>query len=326
MLPPELVGGRRCELFCAARGSRVLAHCWSSRPLLCRNIRSIGWLGVVLCAGTLVTVLTVIVAGLANFNPALLTLPPDAFRMDSAFASGLGAAMLIAIYDYLGYYNVCHLGDEVREPGRTIPRAVMISVVIVATIYLTMNVSIIAVVPWQEAKESKNIAALFMERLYGRGVAVAFTALILWTVVACMFAITLGYSRIPFAAARQGDFFRPFARLHPVHGYPIVSLWAMGVLTAVFCFFPLEQRDQGGRDRADRDSVHRPDRRPARAADHAARRGPAVSHVALSAPQPAGVDRLAVRAWHGGDGVSARRPGRDSLGLRGVCGVGKDEG
>lgn len=207
---------------------------------LCRNIHSIGWIGVVLCAGTLVTVLTVIIAGLTHFNAELLTLPPDAFRADTDFAGGLGAAMLIAIYDYLGYYNICHLGDEVREPGRTIPRAVMISVVIVATVYLTMNISIIAVVPWQEAQESRNIAALFMERLFGRGVAVAFTGLILWTVLACMFAITLGYSRIPFAAARSGDFFRPFARLHPVHGYPWVSLWAMGLLTAVFCFFPLQ--------------------------------------------------------------------------------------
>jgi amino acid transporter len=167
-------------------------------------------------------------------------MPKDAFRLDGAFAAGLGAAMLIAIYDYLGYYNVCHLGDEVRDPGRTIPRAVLISVAIVATIYLAMNVSIIAVIPWQEAQASPNIAALFMERLYGRQVAVVFTALILWTVAACMFAITLGYSRIPFAAARAGDFFRPFARLHPVHGYPLVSLWAMGLLTAVFCFFPLE--------------------------------------------------------------------------------------
>jgi len=155
------------------------------------------------------------------------------------FTSGLGVAMLIAIYDYLGYYNVCHLGDEVREPGRTIPRAVMISVIVVAATYLTMNISIIAVVPWQEAMVSKNIAAEFVERLYGRKAAMAFTALILWTFLACMFAITLGYSRILYAAARQGDFFRPFAALHPVHHYPQVSLLTIGALTAVFCFFSL---------------------------------------------------------------------------------------
>jgi amino acid transporter len=149
--------------------------------LLCQRIRNIGWLSIVMCGGTIITVLTVIVAGLLNFNPQLIEFPPDAFQLDRKFAMGLGGAMLIAIYDYLGYYNICHLGDEVREPERTIPRAVMGSVVIVALIYLTMNLSIIAVVPWQEAMHSKNIAADFMERLYGRPWAVAFTGLILRT-------------------------------------------------------------------------------------------------------------------------------------------------
>lgn len=213
--------------------------------VLCRPMRFLGWLGVILCAGTIATVSVVIVAGLANFNASLLTIPEGAFDFSgegavNKFAVGLGGAMLIAIYDYLGYYNVCHLGDEVRDPGRTIPRAVMLSVFIVASIYMTMNISIIAVVPWQEAMKSDNIAALFMERLFGRPVAVAFTWMVIWTAVACVFAATLGYSRIPYAAARGGDFFRAFAYLEPVRKYPAVSLWAIGLMTAVFCFFSLE--------------------------------------------------------------------------------------
>ena len=148
--------------------------------------------------------------------------------------------MLIAIYDYFGYYNICHLGEEVRDPGRTIPRAVIGSVVLVAVVYLIMNLSIIAVVPWQEAMNSKEIASLFMETLFGRRVAVLFTGLILWTALACMFAITLGYSRIPYAAAMNGDFFPAFARVHETKRYPTVSLWTLGALTSVFCFLPLQ--------------------------------------------------------------------------------------
>lgn len=208
--------------------------------LLCRRIQSIGWLSLVMCAGTVVTVVLVIAAGLSHFNPALLTFPPDAFTLNSTFASGLGGAMLIAIYDYLGYYNVCHLGDEVQHPERTIPRAVMGSVIFVAIVYLTMNIAIISVVPWQEAMRSQNIAADFMERLYGRPWAVAFTGLILWTALACMFAITLGYSRIPYAAARNGDFFRSFAYLTERGRYPLVSLVTLGLLTAAFCFLDLQ--------------------------------------------------------------------------------------
>lgn len=207
---------------------------------LCRHIRSLGWLGVFLAAGTIITVLTVIVSGLAHFDARLIVFPDNAFHVDKKFLTGLGAAMLIAVYDYLGYYNVCHLGDEVIDPGKTIPRAVILSVVLVAASYLTMNVAIIGVVPWEKAMQSTNIAAEFMETLYGRNVAVAFTGLILWTVVSCMFAITLGYSRIPYAAARNGGFFRVFGVVHKVHRYPIVSLWSLGLLTAFFCYFSLQ--------------------------------------------------------------------------------------
>jgi amino acid transporter len=207
--------------------------------LLCRSIRTVGWLGIVLCSFTVVTVLIVIGCGLANFNADLLPPPPGAFTLSRQFTAGLGGAMLIAIYDYLGYYNVCHLGDEVRQPERTIPRAVMTSVAVVAFVYLVMNVSIIAVVPWQEAMKSENVAALFMEKLYGRPVAVAFTGLILVTSFACLFASLLGFSRIPYAAARQGDFFRIFAYVHPTGHYPLVSLAALGTLTAAFCFLDL---------------------------------------------------------------------------------------
>jgi amino acid transporter len=208
--------------------------------LLSRRIDIVGQMGLILCVGTIITVATVIVSGLIHFNSDLITLPPDAFRINGQWVHGLGGAMLIAIYDYLGYYNICHLGDEVRDPGRTIPRAVITSVIVVASIYLTMNLSIIAVVPWEEAMKSTQIASLFMETLYGHRVAVWFTGLILWTVLACMFAITLGYSRIPFAAAVNGDFLPQFAKVHPTRRYPVVSLWTLGALTAVFCYLPLQ--------------------------------------------------------------------------------------
>ncbi|MFO0898333.1 MAG: APC family permease [Pirellulales bacterium] len=206
---------------------------------LCRRIDSLGKLGVFLCSGTMAAVLTIIVAGLANFDASLLTLPPDAFADPRKFMFGLGAAMTIAVYDYLGYYNVCHLGDEVRDPSRTIPRAVLISVVLVACFYLLINLSIMGVVPWRQAMQSQNVVGQFMEQLYGRRAAVGFTLLILWTILAGLFAMTLGYSRILFAAARNGDFFRIFAWLHPTGRYPLVSLAAFGALTAAFCFVEL---------------------------------------------------------------------------------------
>jgi amino acid transporter len=217
------------------------AACLAVTVLLCRRIQIVGWMGIALCIGTFAAVLTIIISGALYFDSTLFTFPIEMrWQNFPQLTKGLGAAMLIAIYDYLGYYNICHLGDEVRQPGRTIPRAVMLSVMIVATIYFSMNISMIGVIPWREAMVSENIAADFMERLYGRPVAVAFTWLIVWAVVAGMFAITLGYSRIPYAAARQGDFFGVFAKLHATQRYPIVSLWTLGVITAVCCFFSLQ--------------------------------------------------------------------------------------
>jgi amino acid transporter len=165
--------------------------------------------------------------------------------VDRTFLLGVGAATSIAVYDYLGYYNICHLGEEVREPKKTIPRAILISIVLVALIYMSMNLAMIGVVPWQEAVKdgtlaNKNIAAAFMTRLCGERVATAFTGLIIWTCLAGLFAMTLGYSRIVYAAAKNGDFFAFFSKLHPAHGYPWAALALLSLLTAFFCFFPLK--------------------------------------------------------------------------------------
>jgi len=216
------------------------AACIALTPFLCVRIRYIGHLGVILGVGTLLTMLAVIVAGLGNFHPSLLRVPPGAFHFNLAWVFGFSAALRIVIYDYVGYFNICYLGGEVRHPARTIPRAVIWSVVIVAVLYMTMNLCIIAVVPWREAMQSQNIASLFMERLYGRHVAVIFTGFIIWTAVASVLALTLAYSRIPYAAARVGDFFRSFGNLDAHGHYPKVSLFAVTGATALFCFFSLD--------------------------------------------------------------------------------------
>jgi amino acid transporter len=210
-----------------------------------QRIRSLGWLSTILVAGVLVAVGTVIVLGALHFDASKITFPADAFRLDRQFVIGLGAAMTIAVYDYLGYYNICHLGEEVRHPEKTIPRAVLLSIVIVAAIYMAMNLAFIGVVPWQEAvtagtPANANIAGAFMTALYGERAAAGFTLLIIWTCLAGLFAMTLGYSRILYAAAKNGDFFAPFARLHPTKGYPGAALALLCLLTALFCFVPLQ--------------------------------------------------------------------------------------
>ncbi len=212
--------------------------------LLCQRIQSLGKLAAVLIVGVLAAVGTIIVLGLRHFDASLITFPPNAFDVDRKFLVGIGAATSVAVYDYLGYYNICHLGEEVRTPGKTIPRSVLISIVVVAGIYMLMNLSFIGVVPWQEivredSAAHQNLSGAFMTRLCGERVATIFTGLIIWTCLAGLLAMMLGYSRILYAAAKEGDFFSFFAALHPTRHYPWAALALLSALTALFCFFQL---------------------------------------------------------------------------------------
>jgi amino acid transporter len=209
--------------------------------LLYRRITAVGRLTVVLWIGMLVTALWIIVSGLANFNASVVfDFPRGAFTFSTGFITGLGSAMLIAMYDYLGYYDVCYVGGEVRNPARVIPRSIIYSVLAVAAIYSLTNLSLIAVVPWREAMHSTFIASQFIEKLYGTRAAAVVTVLVLWTAFASVFALLLGYSRIPYAAAINGHFFKIFARLHPTRNFPHVSLLVMGVLSIVASLWTLD--------------------------------------------------------------------------------------
>jgi amino acid transporter len=209
--------------------------------LLYRRVDSVSKITGVLWAGMIITVLLVIAAGLTHFHPhQAFAFPKDAFT-PSKFLLGLGSGMLISIYDYLGYYNVCYLGDEIKKPGRTIPRAVILSILGVAVIDLLMNLSIIGVVPWKTAMHSQNIGTLFMQIVWGKPGAVVITLLILWTAFASVYTGLLGASRLPYNAAVDRLFFRSFGKLHEKYRFPHISLLVMGVVTAVCCFFDLTQ-------------------------------------------------------------------------------------
>ena len=214
--------------------------------LLYRRIETIGRLTVSLWVGTMVTTVVVIASGALHFDAArAFDFPPGAFDFSLGFLLGLGAASRVGIYDFLGYYDICYIGDEVREPGRVIPRSILISLVAVAVIYFAINLSIIGVVPWREFvpadahPESEFIVSTFMERLYGPRVATLFTFLILWTAFGSVFALLLGYSRIPYAAAVDGNFFAVFGRLHPTRRFPHVSLLVLGGISIGCSFLPL---------------------------------------------------------------------------------------
>jgi len=214
--------------------------------LLYRRITRIGQISKLLWLFVMATIGWIIFAGLTHFDRArAFSFPPGAFALDQNFVLGLGSAMLIATYDYWGAYNVCFLGGELKDPGKTIPRAVLLSILLVAGLYLLMNLSVLGVVDWHEvtaAAQSNNklyIFSTFMQRIYGSWAANLVTALIMLTAFASVFSLVLGYSRVPYAAALDGNYFKIFSRVHPVHHFPHVSLLALAGAGILFCFFPL---------------------------------------------------------------------------------------
>ncbi len=219
----------------------AMAVCLVITALLYRDIRSVGRLSVILWIVVVMTALWITVAGVLNFDPRrAFDFPAGAFQPSTSFFLGLGGATLIAMYDYGGYNNVCFFAGEVKQPERVIPRAILFSIGAVAILYLTMNVTILGVVPWQEAIHSTSIVSDFIQRLYGSTAARVVTVLVLWTTLASIFAVLLGYSRVPYAAAVDGRFFKIFARLHPTKNFPTFSVLFIGVTSAAACLLNLD--------------------------------------------------------------------------------------
>jgi amino acid transporter len=203
--------------------------------LLYRRIGALGNLSVVLVGGVILGCFWIIFSGLPHLSAArLMDFPPAAFNLHWIFWAGLGHATLYALYDYFGYYNVCYLAEEIRDPGRVIPRAIMFSILAVGTLYVLMTASFLSVIPWRDAIHSRFIASVYIETLQGHAAGRVMTGLLLWIAFSSVFSLLLGYSRIPYAAAIDGNFFRVFGRLHPKGQFPYVSLITLGLVASIF--------------------------------------------------------------------------------------------
>lgn len=204
--------------------------------LLYRKIETIGKISVVLGTIVILTILWIIISGLSHQQHAVHLMPVTGesfFNKDFIAAIGLGSVQ--TVYAYLGYYNVCHLGGEIKNPGTNIPRSIFISIAGIALLYLLMNLSVMSVMPWQSVKESdKFLVSSFMENLFGGNAAALVTTLILCIALSSLFAVVLGYSRVPYAAAVDGNFFKVFSKLHPTKDFPHISLLVLCAIGFLF--------------------------------------------------------------------------------------------
>jgi amino acid transporter len=217
--------------------------------LLYRRIEGVGRLTVAFGLGVLAAIAWLLVEGALRFSPAVaFDWPAAAADGPADFTRRLGATMVLAMYAYLGYYNVCYIGDEVRDPGRTIPRSVLLSAALVVVLFVAMHLAMVGSVSWrsmpttQAELDDYNLPTECVRQWYGRygdAAAAVLAAVLIGSCTASAFAALLGYSRVPYGAARQGYFFSAFAAVHPAHRIPHRALLLMGGLTLFWGFFDL---------------------------------------------------------------------------------------
>lgn len=211
--------------------------------LLYRRITEIGRISVVFSVVVIGTILWIVYGGARHFDAhRVFDFSGGDWGLSWLLFAALGHGTVQTIYSYLGYYNVCNLGGEMKNPERNIPRAIFISILGISALYLAMQASILSVIPWREAAQSKFIVSTFIERVYGGEWATLATVLILITALGSVFSAMLGYSRVPYAAALDENFLSVFAHVHPTKRFPNVSLVALGA-AAIVCCLSLKLRD-----------------------------------------------------------------------------------
>ncbi len=230
-------------------GVKLLAAAITAVAMLAlyRKIQDIARLMLVLWIGMLLTAAWVIVTGMTHLNPKLLfDFPPGAWQIGLPFLLGLGNGTMLVMFNFLGYYQICYLGDEVKQPERVVPFGVIFSILLVMVIDFLISVSFTGVVPWREmirpgSQAFNAIGSVYMERISGHWASALMTIMVEVTAFSATYAMILGYSRIPYAAALDGAFFPWFAKLHPTKLFPHRSLLLVGFLVIVACFFDLVQ-------------------------------------------------------------------------------------
>lgn len=209
--------------------------------MLYRRILDVSRIGIALSVVVVGLLIWTIVTGAIAYDDSVL-------RANSLIPSRLGDFNTIAfwfivgnytsktLYAYLGYYNVCNLGSEIKNPSKNIPRSIIISIAGISILYLMMQWMIAASVPGARiTSENAPVISILFEQVYGRRVADIATMVLLVVAASSLFALMLGYSRIIFAAARDGMHFRVFAHLHPRKNFPDYTLLIFGAVAIVFC-------------------------------------------------------------------------------------------
>lgn len=199
--------------------------------LAAANIRSVDWGALVQNLSTVAKVVALVaLAGLAFLlgDPSLGAFDGGGIEFEPRSWGGFGVALIAVLWAYDGWADLTFMGGEVRDPSRTLPRALLGGTLAIIVIYLIVNAAYLFVLTVDDMSGRPLVAADAARRIFGEAGAAVVAAMVMMSAFGALNGATMTGPRIFFAMADDGLFFRPIARVHPTYRTP----WAAIALAA----------------------------------------------------------------------------------------------
>ncbi|HXW61699.1 MAG TPA: amino acid permease [Candidatus Acidoferrales bacterium] len=191
-------------------------------------LRWITWLKFGVLATLTVWALALRLGSWSNFVP-FVAQRPGALPL----ASALGAALVGAFFCFGGWWDAAKIAGEVRDPGRTLPRALSLGVIAVTTVYFVISTVFIYLVPIEKVSSDGTFVAQAGEVLFGPAGGIVFAAIVIVCVLGSLAAFIMSAPRVYYAMARDGLFLKSVARIHPRFGTPGRAIMVQGIIASI---------------------------------------------------------------------------------------------
>jgi basic amino acid/polyamine antiporter, APA family len=191
-------------------------------------LRWITWLKLAVLATLTVWALAFRLGSWSNFVPFV------AQRSGALpLAPALGGALVGAFFCFGGWWDAAKIAGEMRDPGRTLPRALAIGVIAVTAVYIVISAVFIYLVPIEKVSSDGTFVAQAGEVLFGPAGGIVFAAIVIVCVLGSLAACIMSAPRVYYAMARDGVFLKSVARLHPRFGTPARAITIQGVIASI---------------------------------------------------------------------------------------------
>ena len=164
----------------------------------------------------------------SNFTP-FVARQPGSPPLIAALAGGLVGAF----FSFAGWWDLGKLAGEVKDPARTLPKALAIGVVVVTIVYVLTSLVFIYLVPLEQVTTGETFAAQAGEVLFGRAGGLVFSAIVVVAVLGSLAAVVMSAPRVYFAMARDGLFIPAVAAIHPRFGTPALATALQASLASI---------------------------------------------------------------------------------------------